>query len=99
MSGRVLSSEQAKSAIQQISSNIMTAGVDADVEFDFGVADGLASSCDNAATAVDGQAGSRASWTSTGLTDFKGHFFEPDDRSTQPPLGRLVHGCPEFGLP
>jgi len=26
MSGRVLSSEQAKSAIQQISSNIMTAG-------------------------------------------------------------------------
>ena len=74
-------------------------GVEADVEFDFGVADGLASSCDNAATAVDGQAGSRASWTSTGLTDFKGHFFEPDDRSTQPPLGRLVHGCLEFGLP
>ena len=50
--------------------------IEEDVPFDFGVASTLATACDNAATAVDGQAGSRASWVTTGLTDFKGHFSE-----------------------
>ncbi|BAK34420.1 hypothetical protein MLP_14060 [Microlunatus phosphovorus NM-1] len=47
-----------------------------DVPFDFGTASTLATAFDNAATAVDGQAGSRSSWVTTGLTDFKGRFSE-----------------------
>jgi RHS repeat-associated protein len=47
-----------------------------DVPFDFGVANALIAACENAAAAVEGQAGSRASWTNTALTDFKGHFSE-----------------------
>jgi hypothetical protein len=50
--------------------------IEEDVPFDFGVATAFATACDNAASAVDGQAGSRATWVSTGLTDFKGHFSE-----------------------
>lgn len=50
--------------------------IDDDVPFDFGVASTVATAFDNAATVVDGQAGSRSSWVSTGLTDFKGHFAE-----------------------
>ncbi|GAA3619405.1 DUF6531 domain-containing protein [Microlunatus ginsengisoli] len=50
--------------------------IEEDVPFDFGVATVFATACDNAASAVDGQAGSRATWVSTGLTDFKGHFSE-----------------------
>ncbi len=48
--------------------------IEEDVPFDFGVASTLATACDNAASAVEGQSGSRASWVTTGLIDFKGHF-------------------------
>ena len=36
-----------------------------DVPFDFGVATTVATAFDNAAKAVDGQAGSRSSWVTT----------------------------------
>lgn len=51
-------------------------GIEANVEFDFGAADTLASACDTAATAVDGQSGSRSSYVTAALVDFKGHFSE-----------------------
>ena len=50
--------------------------IEADVTFDFGVAEALAAACDGAASAVAGQAGSRAGWVATGLTDFRGRFSE-----------------------
>ena len=50
--------------------------IDEDVRFDYGAADRLASLCDAAAGVIEGQTGSRASWKSTALTDFRGHFSE-----------------------
>ena len=50
--------------------------IEEDVPFDFGAASALASACDAAASSVDGQAGSRAGFVSTGLTDFTGHFAD-----------------------
>ena len=37
-------------------------GIESDVRFDHSAAQSLARSCRNAADAIDGQAGSRASW-------------------------------------
>lgn len=51
-------------------------GIAADVVFDAGVADALATGCDTAATAIDDQAGLRALWSATALTDFRGRFSE-----------------------
>ncbi len=50
--------------------------IDEDVRFDYGAADRLASLCDAAAGVIDGQAGSRASWRNTAMTDFRGHFSQ-----------------------
>lgn len=50
--------------------------IEEDVPFDFGAASALASACDAAASSVDGQAGSRAGFVLTGLTDFTGHFAD-----------------------
>ncbi|MFC7623801.1 DUF6531 domain-containing protein [Microlunatus sp. GCM10028923] len=50
--------------------------IDTDVPFDNGTADDLIAAFDNAATAVDDQASSRASYVTTGSNDFKGHFSE-----------------------
>ncbi|QBR92879.1 DUF6531 domain-containing protein [Nocardioides euryhalodurans] len=50
--------------------------IDEDVRFDHGAADTLASRCDAAADVIEGQAGSRASWKNTALTDFRGAFSE-----------------------
>ncbi|HET8970439.1 MAG TPA: DUF6531 domain-containing protein, partial [Candidatus Nanopelagicales bacterium] len=50
--------------------------IEDDVPFDFAVASTVATVFDAAATAIDGQAGSRSSWVATGLTDFKGRFSQ-----------------------
>ncbi|WP_432477897.1 DUF6531 domain-containing protein [Nocardioides sp. GXQ0305] len=50
--------------------------IEEDVRFDYGAADRLASLCDSAAGVIDGQAGSRASWKNTALTEFRGHFSQ-----------------------
>lgn len=51
-------------------------GIADDVKFDYAAAEALASACDTAAAAIDGQASTRASAVSKGLTDFRGHFSE-----------------------
>ncbi len=48
--------------------------IEEDVRFDHGAAERLISLCNAAATTVEGQAGSRASWVTTGLQDFAGSF-------------------------
>ena len=52
------------------------AGIDEDVRFNHGAADSLARACRNAATAIDNQAGDRASWVTHGLTDFEGYYAD-----------------------
>lgn len=59
--------------------DVSTANVDAlkgmsDVEFDFGVSSAVKSAFRAEATKLSGQRGSRATYRTTGLTDFKGHF-------------------------
>lgn len=49
-------------------------GIEENVRFDHNAASLLASGCRNAATAIDGQAGSRASWVAHGMTDFQGYY-------------------------
>ncbi|HEY9293155.1 MAG TPA: DUF6531 domain-containing protein, partial [Microlunatus sp.] len=46
------------------------------VDFDFGVSGDLKSAFRAAATKLEGQRGSRASWRSTAGNDFKGHFSQ-----------------------
>lgn len=48
--------------------------IDEDVVFDDGVADALIAKCEAAATAVEGQNGSRLSWQITAQVDFEGYF-------------------------
>ena len=50
--------------------------IEEDVPFDEGTADTLIAACRAAASTIDGQAGSRSSWVTTAMTDFKGHFSE-----------------------
>lgn len=50
--------------------------IEDDVPFDDGTADTLIAACRTAASAIDGQAGQRASWVTTAMTDFKGRFSE-----------------------
>ncbi|GAB2583246.1 DUF6531 domain-containing protein [Microlunatus antarcticus] len=50
--------------------------IEEDVPFDAGTADTLISACRAAASAITGQTGSRASWVSTAMTDFRGRFSE-----------------------
>ncbi len=50
--------------------------IEEDVRFDYAAADTLARLCDAAASVIEGQAGSRASWRNTALTEFRGHFSE-----------------------
>ena len=52
------------------------AGIDEDVVFDNATADTFSQGCDSAAGVIEGQTGSRASWKTTALTDFKGTFSE-----------------------
>ncbi|WP_375430763.1 DUF6531 domain-containing protein [uncultured Friedmanniella sp.] len=49
-------------------------GIAADVIFDDGVADALIATCQDAATAIEGQSGSRLSWQITAQVDFAGYF-------------------------
>ena len=61
--------------------DVSTGNIDAlkgmsDVEFDFGVSAAVKAAFRAVATKVSGQRGSRSSWRTTGLTDFKGHFAE-----------------------
>ncbi len=51
-------------------------GIAEDVRFDHGAADTLASRCRSAASAIDNQAGSRASWVLHGLEDFSGYYAQ-----------------------
>ncbi len=48
--------------------------IDEDVPFDAGAADALITACTGAAAVIEGQLWSRASYVSTALKDFKGHF-------------------------
>ena len=59
-------------------------GITEDVPFDHGAADALVTACTNAASAIEGQTGSRASWVAHGLEDFKGYYaqlFEQNGRT------------------
>ena len=47
-----------------------------DLTYDFGAADAVASAANAAASAVEGQAGSRASYVATAEQDFQGYFSE-----------------------
>lgn len=51
-------------------------GIDEDVRFNHAAATTLATSCRNAATAIDNQAGPRASWVSHAMTDFQGYYAQ-----------------------
>ena len=51
-------------------------GIESDVRFNHAAATTLASRCRTAASAIDGQAGSRASWVEHALVDFKGYYSE-----------------------
>ena len=48
--------------------------IEEDVPFDAGAADALIAACTAAASAIDGQVGSRASYVTTAMKDFKGYF-------------------------
>lgn len=50
--------------------------IEEDVRFDYGAADTLARLCDAAAGVIESQTGSRASWKSKALTDFRGRFSQ-----------------------
>ena len=50
--------------------------IEEDVPFDDGAADALITACRAAASAIDGQAGHRASLVATAMTDFRGRFSE-----------------------
>lgn len=55
-----------------------------DVEYDFGVSASLRTAFTNAANALEGQRGSRSTYRTDGLTDFKGHFSQVfSDNGTQ----------------
>lgn len=56
--------------------NDVLKGIDEDVKFDAAAADALIATVTAAASLVEGQAGSRASWITTGSKDFKGHFAD-----------------------
>lgn len=56
--------------------NIGTLKGMSDVEFDFGVSSAVKDAFRAEATRLPGQRGSRATWRTTGLTDFRGHFSE-----------------------
>ena len=51
-------------------------GIDEDVRFDAEAADTLIAAVNDAASLIEGQTGSRASWVTTGAKDFKGHFAD-----------------------
>lgn len=51
-------------------------GIDQDVRFNHAAATELASGCRAAASALDNQAGPRASWVTHALTDFQGYYSE-----------------------
>ena len=70
--------------------DVSTANIDSlkgmpDVEFDFGVSSAVKRAFRAEATTVAGQRASRASWRTTGLTDFRGHFSQvfSDNGNTQ----------------
>jgi len=46
------------------------------LDFDYGTAESVATAFTNAASTVEGQTGSRASYVATALTDFRGRFSE-----------------------
>ena len=48
--------------------------IDEDVPFDAGAADALIAACTGAASAIEGQAGARASYVTTAMKEFRGHF-------------------------
>ena len=48
--------------------------IDEDVPFDAGAADALIAACTGAASEIEGQVGSRASYVSTAMKDFEGYF-------------------------
>lgn len=50
--------------------------IDEDVQFDAGAADALIAACTGAASVVEGQQGSRTSYVTTAMKDFKGHFAD-----------------------
>ncbi len=51
-------------------------GIEEDVPFDHAAADALRTACNQAASAIEGQAGSRASWVAHGLEDFQGYYSQ-----------------------
>ncbi|GGF56773.1 hypothetical protein GCM10011519_33370 [Marmoricola endophyticus] len=51
-------------------------GIEDDVKFDFDSAASLIRLCDHSASQIDGQAASRASYVTTAMTDFEGHYSE-----------------------
>ncbi len=51
-------------------------GISEDVRFNHAAAASLATGCRNAATAIDGQTGPRATWVSHGLEDFVGYYAD-----------------------
>ncbi len=74
--------------------DVNTSNIDAlkgmsDVEFDFGVSSTVKATFRAEATTVSGQRGSRATWRTTGLTDFKGHFSEVFRQNGQTQLNDL----------
>lgn len=56
--------------------NDVLRGISEDVRFNHAAASSLATGCRNAATAIDGQAGSRASWVTHGMVDFSGYYSQ-----------------------
>ncbi|GGF42677.1 hypothetical protein GCM10011519_15710 [Marmoricola endophyticus] len=51
-------------------------GIESDVRFAFDAAGRLERLCDHSASQIDGQAGSRASYVTTAMKDFEGHYSE-----------------------
>lgn len=50
--------------------------IDEDVDFNAAAAELLSTRCTSAASAIQGQAGSRTTWSNDALTDFQGHFSD-----------------------
>lgn len=68
-------------------------GIDQDVPFDHAAANALVTACNNAASAIEGQTGSRASWVTHGLEEFKGYYsqlFQQNGRTQASDATHLV---------
>ena len=78
--------------------DVSTANIDSlkampDVDFDFAVSSAVKRAFRAEATTVSGQRGSRATWRTTGLTDFRGHFsdvFRQNGRTQLTDLDEVV---------